>query len=79
MLFFIAYGTKKLTRWYDLLNEDEVYDRDNILGEIELTVQWYSDPSAGELAKWQQGWFEALRRKISKSCLWITAKIVVPC
>lgn len=48
---YLAVCVQKVTRCFDLLDEDNTYRLENKLGEVELSVQWYHDPKADELAK----------------------------
>lgn len=49
-----------------MLDEEERYNYDDNLGEVELSVQWYHDPKAAELAKKQRNIFDNIRRTIGK-------------
>lgn len=40
----------QVTRWFQLLDADELHDPENPLGELELSVQWIHDPRAKDLS-----------------------------
>ncbi|CAM9701229.1 unnamed protein product, partial [Scytosiphon promiscuus] len=55
---------RRVTRWYRLLGVDELYDEENPLGEIELSVQWLHDPRAKDLATRKLSLLEIVQRTL---------------
>ena len=65
-MFYLVYTAKKLTRWYRLLEESELYDEENPLGEVELSVQWMHDPRAKDLATKKLSLLEIVQRTLGQ-------------
>lgn len=59
-----------MTRWYRLLGADELYDEENPLGEIEMSVQWLQDPRAKDIATRKLSLLEIVQRTLGKSMAW---------
>ena len=57
-------GKHKVTRWYRLLGPEELYDEENPLGEIELSVQWLHDPRAKDIATRKLSLLEIVQRTL---------------
>ena len=55
-----------MTRWYRLLEESELYDEENPLGELELSIQWFHDPRAKELATKKMSLLEIVQRTLGE-------------
>lgn len=60
----------QVTRWYRLLDEDELYDEEDPLGEIELSVQWLHDPRAKDIATRKLSLIEIVQRTLGK-CIYL--------
>eukprot|EP00752_Nemacystus_decipiens_P012046 g10680.t1 len=55
---------RRVTRWYRLLGLDELYDEENPLGELEMSVQWFHDPRAKEIATRKLSLLEIVQRTL---------------
>lgn len=66
-----------MTRWYRLLGTDELYDEENPLGELELSVQWIHDPRAKDLATRKLTLLEIVQRTLGTDRLLLSLLFVV--
>lgn len=56
----------QVTRWHRLLGLDELYDEENPLGEVEMSVQWLHDPRAKDIATRKLSLLEIVQRTLGK-------------
>lgn len=54
----------QVTRWYRLLGVEELYDEENPLGEVEMSVQWLHDPRAKDIATRKLSLLEIVQRTL---------------
>lgn len=62
-LFFDVIACQ-VTRWWQLLDNEERNDQDHSLGELELSIQWIHAPRAKELAKKKVSLLEIVQRTL---------------
>lgn len=56
----------QVTRWFQLLDADELHDPENPLGELELSVQWIHDPRAKDLSSKRLTLLEIVQRTLGE-------------
>ena len=55
-----------MTRWYRLLDADELHDPEDPLGELELSVQWIHDPQFKDLPSKRLTLLEVVQRTLGE-------------
>lgn len=66
----MAHAKIKVTRWFRLLDAEEMHDEESPMGELELSLQWIHDPRSKEIAKKNMSLLEIVQRTLG-TCVFL--------